>query len=178
MVVDLLTRTLKDRGEIVVIYNGGSQPGTRRRIQPIKIGQLDMRARDLSAQLVKSYRLDRIQIAPTDCAAAWYVPRCEDEVERIADTPLPELIEPHRSALERLSWVVDVDDRSVYLRARFKNGKPHRSAKAGLVLSEDDNSKRPWHVFGPGLASGRSFSILAKAFDLFLQQAREHPPEH
>jgi len=62
MGVEELLREAAETGEIVtVIYHGGSQPGTKRRLAPITVTAREIRARDIPTGEVKNFLLSKIE---------------------------------------------------------------------------------------------------------------------
>jgi len=77
--------------------------------------------------------------------------------------------------LEATGWYVNLSESSITVHRYLKNGKPRKGGDAGILKYEED-SNRPWYVFGPDLATGRTFSHLEKAVELFLEQAVNYAP--
>ena len=52
-------------GELItIIYHGGSEPGSRRMISPIKVDDKIVRARCLTSNKVKGFSIDKIELSP------------------------------------------------------------------------------------------------------------------
>ena len=66
-------RAASKTGEVLsVVYNGGTQPGTRRALQVLSVTPTHARAQCLVSGMLKTYRLDRISIVGADHAAPQY----------------------------------------------------------------------------------------------------------
>lgn len=170
-----LHKAAEAKQPLEIIYHGGSQPGTRRRILPVRIGDTSMRATDLLYHEAKTFKLDRIELPATGSQAPAYELVDELELERLRETPLSQLSEPYRGHLEALGWHVEISDQRVELYGRFKNGKPRRSPTV-LLLYLPERKHRKWYVNGPGLSSGQTFSHPGRALDLVVDQAQKHRP--
>ena len=174
MGVEELLREAAETGEIVtVIYHGGSQPGTKRRLAPITVTAREIRARDIPTGEVKNFLLSKIEVVSEDHPAEDYV---AGAIRRPKFGTLVEALEARVKELQALGWYVQLSETGISVHRYFKNGKPKKGAEAG-ILKQDVSSNRPWYVFGPDLASARTFSHLEKAVDLFLEQAYGHAPE-
>jgi len=162
-----------EAGEVItVVYYGGSQPGTKRRLTPIKATPIELRARDIATDEVKTFLVSKIEIVPDNHPAKEYVPGF------VAQPKFADLLEALGSKvkeLQAIGWYVSLSENSVSVHRYFRNGKPRKGADAG-ILKYEEGSNRPWYVFGPDLATARTFSHLEKAVELFLIQALNHAP--
>jgi hypothetical protein len=70
-VVERLAVAAKDGEMLTVVYSGGSFPGSKRRILPIRIAGHLLYARDNPSLAVKTYRLDGLSIVHDDFNAPW-----------------------------------------------------------------------------------------------------------
>lgn len=159
---------------LTIVYHGGSQPGTKRRIQPIKITPEEIRAAELSTGQVKRFKVSKIEIVSDDHSAKEYIPGAKLEPEY---TNLIESLEKKVPTMEALGWHVRLCKSQVSVHRYFKNGKPRKGADAGILFS-GDSGVRPWYVWGPDLPSARTFSNLGNAVRLFLKQANSHAPKN
>ena len=161
-------------GEVVpIIYHGGSQPGSIRDVSPIRVTDREMRTREMDTGIVKTFLLERIQLPGQDTTAPRYNP--EKATEEDEPLSLLEACEEDVGELARLGWHVELSETSISVHRYFKNGKPRKGADAG-ISKYDDNPSRPYYVFGPSLASARTFSRLTKAIQLFAEEAVKHAP--
>jgi hypothetical protein len=65
-------------GEIITIVNdGGSQPGTKRDISPIRVLKTEVRARCLVTQELCTFKLSKLEIVPEDYPAKKFDPKVE-----------------------------------------------------------------------------------------------------
>lgn len=173
--MDLVERLKQasEAGEIItIVYNGGSQPGTKRQISPIKVTQREVRARDMAANEVKTFLVSKLEIVSENHPANDYVVGVVLPPEA---TNLVELLKAKVKELENLGWHVKLSELGVSVHRYFKNGKPRKGADVGIMKQEDSTS-RPWYVWGPDLASARTFSHLDKVVALFLEQANKYAP--
>ncbi|MFM2006423.1 MAG: hypothetical protein RLZZ09_2078 [Pseudomonadota bacterium] len=163
-----------ENGEIVtIVYHGGHQAGSKRQISPMKVTVLECRARDIATEEVKNYLISKIEIVSDDFDAAEYIagmslPPATDD---FAD--LDEALGPKVAELQALGWHVNLSPNEVSLHLYFKNGQPKKGAQTGIL---NNGTARPWYVFGPDLASARTYTKLGKAITLFLEQAHQHAP--
>ena len=162
-----------EAGEVLtVVYHGGSQPGAKRLLSPIKVTPREIRARDIATGEVKNFLVSKIEVVPEDHPAKEYI---SGAIILPEFTNINDALEAKLPELTALGWHVEISDSGVTLHQYFKNGKPKKGADAGIQL-QDDSHNRPWYVFGPDLASARTFSHLDKAVNLFLAQAYNHAP--
>jgi hypothetical protein len=66
-----LSEAANDGEILTVIYTGGSSPGSKRRILPIRVAGHLVYARGSSSLAVKSYRIDGLSIVDNDFSAPW-----------------------------------------------------------------------------------------------------------
>ena len=171
-------------GEVVrIIYHGGSQPGTVREISPIRVATLEILARDLATDIVKTFKLAKIELVEDATDAPEYVSH--------PDVPEPagiiEALDGKRPELENLGWHVTFSEDEASVYRFFKNGKPRKTPDVSLSYDEfvidlfvDDDgelhedarhSTRPYRVDSLRFASGRMFGKLSRAAALFLEEA-------
>jgi hypothetical protein len=160
-------------GEVItVVYHGGSQPGTKRLLRPIKATLRELRARDIATDEVKTFLVSKIEIVPDNHPAKEYI---AGFVARPKFKDLLEALGSKVKELETIGWYVNLSESSISVHRYLKNGKPRKGGDAG-ILKYEEGSNRPWYVFGPDLATARTFSHLEKAVELFLEQAVSHAP--
>jgi hypothetical protein len=160
-----------EAGEIVtVVYHGGSQPGTKRRLRPIRATPMELRAHDLATDEVKTFLISKVEVVPDNHPAKAYIPG-------LVSLPLNNLIEalgPKITELKAVGWFVCLSEDSISVHRYFKNGKVRKGSDAGVLKT--NAGSRPWYVFGPDLVTARTFSNLDKAAELFLEQALNCAP--
>lgn len=169
---DILNSAAKDGLILDIVYHGGSHPGSKREISPIRIKGDKVFAMDMPTGKVKCYLLNRIEIVSEDYQAPKYSP----------DAPIKSFsgfCEEYKDELKRLGWHVESGKSSLCVHSFFKNGKIRKTPVAGIFESlyredqvydiDTDNfvsrrvkSKRPYYVFGPGLDKARSFKDIKK----------------
>ena len=163
-----------EAGEVItVVYHGGSQPGTKRRLSPIKATPRELRARDLATDEVKTFLVAKIEIVSENHPAKEYV---SGFVAQPEFTGLVDALGSKVKELEAVGWHVNLSESSVSVHRYFKNGQPRKGGDAGILKNDEEGSNRPWYVFGPDLVTARTFSHLEKAVELFLEQALNHAP--
>lgn len=69
--VDRLSEAIDDGEVLTVTYSGGSSPGCKRKILPIRIAHHLVYARESSSLIVKSFYIDRLAIVDDDFSAPW-----------------------------------------------------------------------------------------------------------
>jgi len=169
--------------ELEIIYHGGSQPGSLRRVVPVAFDEKYLRARDVTGgQRVKQFLLDRVEIPSQDSSAVNYEPELRRELPEPAS--VQEAVLPYMTALEEQGWHVHLDDSEVELYSCLKNGNLRKTPTISLSFEPEIHeyywdegkdeevmdtrpSKRPWHV------GKNSFSKLSKALTKFLLLAEE-----
>jgi len=69
--VERLIEAAKDGEMLTVVYSGGHDPGSKRRILPIRVAGHLLYARDHYSLAVKTYRLDGLSVVDDDFSAPW-----------------------------------------------------------------------------------------------------------
>lgn len=175
-------------GEVLrVVYHGGSQPGAVREISPIRVADAEVAARDLATDIVKVFKLAKIELADRGTNAPEYDPTLTDghaDPQTIGDA----FDEAKLSELEALGWHVVASKDSISTHRFFKNGNPRKTPDVCLAYHEfvvddvyDDDtgdfreekrrSKRPYRVDSRRFSMGRSFGRIRNARALFLGEA-------
>lgn len=183
-------------GEVLCIrYHGGSQPGAARDISPISIDGPKVRARCYTSNAVKLFVIDKIEICSghhPDNVPAWD-PTTKTKYQFASLTELHQVI---ADELHTLGWHVEHNDDFISLHRRWKNGKPLKGSEVSITysefveeehadLDEDGNliyhetykrrNARPYSVRARKINT-RSFGIMEKAAELFMEQAKELAP--
>jgi hypothetical protein len=179
-------------GEIVsIVYHGGSQPGTVREIVPIAIINEEIRARDIAAEIDKTFKLAHIELVGPQTSARAYDPSATPPVKD-AQT-VGTALAPHVPALQALGWHIELTANRISLHRFFKNGKPRKGYDVTMGFDEftvdlfDDfdgrglqtvtgPSKRPYNVSSSALPT-RTFVRLSLAMRMFLEEARRLAPD-
>jgi hypothetical protein len=175
--IQRLAEAAENAETITIVYHGGSQPGTKRWISPIRCSAEGLLARDLKADEIKRFTIEKVEIVAEDHRVPWYEPAGKDHLTPQPMKSLAETLRPHVGELEKMGWFVRLEETSVSIHQRFKNARPKKTAKAGILgFGGEETNKRPWYVFGPGLVPSRTFSYLDRAVVLFLDQARLYAP--
>jgi len=125
--------------------------------------------------LVKTFLLEKSEISGPTSNAPLYDPG----LATAADEPssILEACEEDVAALEELGWHVNLSENEISLHRYFKNGKLRKGADVGITKYEE-NPKHPYYVFGPSLASARTFGLISSAIQLFAEEAVNHAPRN
>jgi hypothetical protein len=159
-------------GEILtVVYHGGSQPGTKRQISPIKITTGKVYARDLVSGSVKWFAIEKLEIVDADSP----VPPYRLNARELDKSDFLPFLSAKIEELKSLGWHIELSDLSVSAHRPYKNGKIRKGADTGIHFRAEA-AKRPWYVWGPGLESAKTFSDLASAISAFIDQATKYAP--
>jgi hypothetical protein len=101
-----------EAGEVItVVYHGGSQPGTKRDISPIKVSKTEVLARCLVTGQPRSFRLSKLEIVRKDYPAKAYEPTTGNVQQKLVEQAIklpsppatPELISHAESLGIKLS---------------------------------------------------------------------------
>ena len=183
-----LTRAAAAREEVTIIYHGGSQPGRKRRVAPLAVTADELSAHDLTTGETKTFLLHRLEIVPGDHPAEDYIAHA---TLTAVSSDLRILLGDRAGELESLGWRVELEMNSIALFRYLKNGKPRKTPTVGLQKFDVDPSwqdgevvvitpkKRPWYVYGPDLAVGKTFgdANIHGAIAIFINQAKAHAPK-
>jgi hypothetical protein len=135
-------------GEIItIVYDGGSQPGTKRQISPIHISNSMVRARCLNSNEIKLFSLSKIRVVSNTDSFKSYNPNSQKPA---ADEPcnLSEILSKHINEFKALKF---------HLEIRENYAAAHRVLENGGIVEKPDviiaktgkNKKRPWTVTSP-----------------------------
>lgn len=166
-------------GELLtIIYNGGSQPGSKRMISPVKISpdEKKVRARCYTSNAVKEFVIDKIVIVDN--------PEGETDYQKNVILPEPknltEGVAQYLEELNSLGWHVELEDDSIGLFTTLKNGKLRKTAviKAMYYQSPnkyDDTNHREWTLYS-GKEKADSFKYLSSLIVKLILAARNLAP--
>jgi len=186
----LLLKNAQSSGEtLTIVYHGGSQPGAKRQIEVHNIvdGKY-LRALDVTAHKVKQFLLGKIELVDTGDVSPDYIDTRKFDAEY--PTTVKAAMAPYLAELENTGLHIDLQENSISLHEYFKNGKPKKTACAGIEYHEyviefdwDDDtgeeieirkkSKRPWYVYSNTFDNAHTLSHLRKAVELFLKTIKE-----
>ena len=185
-------------GEILtVVYSGGSQPGAKRDISPIKIEGKDIViAREITGEpqpVIKHFSITKLEIVPKGFNAAAYDPhkKQEEPIQTLADA-----FEAIKKGLGETPWALVLNEKRVGAYKKLANGKLEPLADVllspatqhNLVISmtgatEEDVPTGEWAVrgrivkdkWGEGLdeVDERSYKKLSKAVDRFMKVSKD-----
>ncbi len=180
-----------DNGEVVrIIYNGGSQPGTVRSISIIAVSELEVRARDLAAGAVKTFKLEKTELAEASTSTPEYNPANPPSIELSGS--IRDVLAAEVKDLQSLGWHVEVAEQTISLHRFFKNGKPRRTPD--IVLSYNEytvdvfvdldgalkegarKSSRPYRLDSRNFATAKTFVKMSSAVACFLAEAKTLAP--
>jgi hypothetical protein len=197
--LDKVRTRLKDAmatGEVLtIVYQGGSQPGSKRLIVPIQLSATDCRAREANTGMVKQFKVDKIVLVADglDAEAVSAVWKDPNPPPRAPDpSSVTEAIHPHVAELEALGWRVELSDECAALFHAPRIAKTGRVYKprpgplleyreftsSGLYLDlETGEAREDTHKSAmPYVIDGRAFAHLGKAALRFMTLARELAP--
>lgn len=178
---ETLERAARTAEVVWIRYHGGSQPGAVREISPIEVGGVYVSARDLAADRVKTFRLDRLEVVEDEDAGPDY--EAEPPAEG-AEGPesLGEFLSEATGELEDLGWHVRHSDDSISVHRIGKRGKPLSRAEVELSyypLAEKGvrrqgrmRSTRPYRLDSVRLERARTFGSPPSAAAAFFEEAR------
>lgn len=168
-------------GEVLdIVYHGGSQPGSQRRVAPISISGNKLWARCFPQNVVKSFSVSKISFPGQNVVVPTHDPNL---VPTVLYQTLDDFLAANLLKLEAVDWHVtvehkpDSDDVRVGAYAKLKNGstrkhpawalsyETHRLDDAGMV-----ERQRKWLVAERN-RSVKSFYTLDKAAAFFMQSA-------
>lgn len=171
-----------ERKTLTIVYHGGSQPGTARDIQPLRLADDVVFARDLTTDEERAFRVDKIELPAAGDAIHRYSRTPEIQPEARTQT-IGETFAPLVEELRALGWGVEVGMNAVGVFSFFKNGKPRKTATVWLQFDEwiydytEDGrdvmrrSSRPYCVRSARFQPARSFARLEPAAEMFMTEA-------
>jgi len=180
-------------GEILsIIYHGGSQPGTTRKILPLKITGNKVRARCYTSNAVKTFVIEKIELCPDQVSSpAPWNPSAKN-LQKYKN--LSDVYVQLKDELTSYGWHVEfaesdnVDSASLSLHTYFKNGKLRKTPVVSLVYDkytvesmfnietgEFTDSKK--ESTRPYCTQSRAFGKIDRAVDLFKKKAKESAPK-
>ena len=106
---------------LTIIYNGGSNPGTSRKIAPISLTGSKLSAHCYASNAVKTFAIDRIVLPEEEVAASapTWTPKPARPVEY---STLAELSEQNRETWQTLGWHVELAETMLSLHRYSKRG--------------------------------------------------------
>jgi hypothetical protein len=110
----IIEQCVKEQSPIMIKYNGGTQPGTKRWILPLSRAGAQVRARDVSTDKAKMFSLSKIEIVDDRDPAENYVEKVEKK------STLVEALQEKVAELEALGWRVVLNDESIDLGFSYK----------------------------------------------------------
>lgn len=186
-----IQKAIKDGEVLTIIYQGGSQPGSKREIKPIKIIESKLRARCMSSEAVKSFLISKISII--DKNEELDTPDWKNKDKQIDHyESIESLLEKKQDYFVALGWHVEQNPNMLSLHSRFKNGKVKKGADVllsfeefdyavfvdddGEVHSEDPvKRQRPW-VISAKSKDTRTYGSFDNAVHTFLEWAQSLAP--
>lgn len=178
-------------GEVIrIVYHGGSQPGTVREIGPIKVSETEVVAEELASGVVKTFKLERIEIPDSSAHVVAYDPALSPPVDTRC---IKDVCDSTRQDLEAMGWHVEASETSIALHSFFKNGKLRKTPDVQLnydeyivdlvvdfdspeLKEERRKSVRPYHVYSRRLTTAKSFGKISAAAASFLDEAKGLAP--
>lgn len=126
-------------GELIsVVYYGGSQPGSRRELQPLRVTPPYVYAFCHDAGEFRTFRLDKMQLADgSGTHAPGYVARPQKKAGRQDKWQFPALAQRIAEVTARPEWHVETSALRIAVFDRFKNGKPRKAPFISLERRSD-----------------------------------------
>lgn len=187
---DVLINAINIGETINIIYHGGSQPGSLRQILPISINDDDVRARCLSTNRVKIFKLSKMELSESSKTQEAYVPgKIEAEPETLKDA-----FNSYKSIFNKFDWILTIDDEEAGIYRKFNNGKIRKTPDVYIQYHEftydytdfDDNdneieytkpSTKPWYVRSNITDQSSSFKKLSSAIEKFVNFSKSAAEE-
>lgn len=132
-------------GEIItIVYDGGSQPGTKRQISPIRISNSMVRARCLNSNEIKLFYLSKIRIVSNIDSFKPYNPNSQKPA---ADEPcnLSEILSKHINEFKALKFHLEIRENYAAAHRVLENGGIAENPDV-IIEKTGKNKKRPWTV--------------------------------
>lgn len=198
--IEELLLSVAGSGELItIVYNGGSRPGQPRQLIPVSISNQLLIAVEPASHTNKSYKLERI--ASVELSSGEHISNLKaDPPSALSNLPSFEtLLEYSKYLIPELrvaGWHIYETETSFAIATHFKNGKPRKTPSISIqyvdpnfetifdiesgeiktVPRELTGREKPWLVDSWRFHRGRSFSILKKAFELFIEEAQVSDP--
>jgi hypothetical protein len=174
---DALQAVIDAHSTTIIIYDGGSAPGTARAIAPISLTQDKLIARCLESNKRKTFVLSKVRMAGAELITPRPMPAREDmaRLTVLGAMSLSDLLAETRAMAECHGWHLTLaNDTLRGIRGREQVYIAYMSEVSGIYFDADGNrsevlSERPWHV------NGCVFAHKARAFAAF-QDALTEPP--
>ncbi|WP_458068649.1 hypothetical protein [Rhodanobacter sp. BL-MT-08] len=151
--IDRLQEVIDAKGTTIIIYHGGSAPGTARAIQPIAIESGKLTARCLETDTRKTFMLDKVELA----SAAPIIPRpkriAEDvkALKTLRAKTFNEFAQEIAALALRENWLLEfTGDKLLAKNANCQHELCYRPTMAGWNTETQKfgvvESERPWHL--------------------------------
>jgi hypothetical protein len=136
-------------GEIItIVYHGGSQPGTKRDISPIRVSETEVLARCLVTEKPRTFRLSKLEIVSEDYPSKNYDPKAESRsadlvVQQAIKLPSPSAMPEQISHAESLGIKLSENASRIEVVISILSVLIERHHIAQIVYLTDLNGK-PW----------------------------------
>ena len=189
-----LDDVIRQGSTIVIRYNGGSRPGEERAVIPLLLSNEELVAREIGQRQGKHFKLAKIASFRLLDGEAVVNPAAISVT--ISFPPEYETFEEFVPGFEQLAmerrWHIVKDKDYFAVCEFFKNGKPKstpcisiqffdRSTETVLDFETGElvekqreltGRERPWRVDSKRMGDGKSFSLLPRAAELFMEELR------
>lgn len=177
----IIEKSIANETPIEIIYWAGSQPGSKRLIQPVAIEGDKLRAVCLATGQIKLFFLNKIDIDNLDNPGfkSYRLGAVDHQAEILN---LHQISKTFIDQLTADGWHVIITEVSLGVHLKYKNGTPHKTAEVDLlyfqercdeVTGECHPSVRPWYVRGKKTGQARTFKDLHSALDHFIELAKK-----
>ncbi len=128
---NVLEKALETGEVITVIYHGGSQPGTRRKITPVELYKNSIRARCYASNEVKKFLLDKLGLCDDDNITEYKIGA---GFEPIPFKSIEQAAFHVKEKLEHLGWHPSISKDQICLFSHFKNGNVRKKRRLIIIF--------------------------------------------
>jgi hypothetical protein len=157
-------------GEIVtIVYMSGSQPGTKRDVQPRTVTRSHLGAVCLEANERRTFLMEHVRVVASDAEFPRYNAARGREPARAAG--LSDVLARNRDLLEAMGWAVVASEDAITLHATGNDGAVLPDVAVAIGRETRGNGKASWIVVD-ARGKRRSRKLLKSAVALFLNAAQ------
>lgn len=189
-----LEEVIGQGGTIIIRYNGGSRPGEERAVIPLSLSNEELVAREVGQRQGKQFKLAKIASFRPLGGEAVANPTAISVTLSIA--PKYETFAEYVPEFELLAsegrWHVVKKEKYFAVCEFFKNGKPKSTPSISIQFFDRSTEtvfdietgeliekhreltgrERPWRVDSKRMGDGKSFAVVSKAAELFMEELR------
>lgn len=164
-------------GEIVtIVYMSGSQPGTKRDVQPRTVTRSHLGAVCLETNERRTFLMEHVRVVAPEADYPRYNAVSGRQSGR--EMSLTDLLTRNRALIESMGWTVVASEEAITLHAKGHDGAVLPDVAVGIGRETRANGKASWIVVD-ARGKRRSRKLLKSAEALFLSAAqnRDIQPE-